>query len=140
MQVRRRETRRRSRCEAVRDNLTVNASFAITSRLTDGSMGSAGRAVVQMVRSPLDDQLYAIKFFGSRAAFQDARRLHLHETLGRFMPAVIEFVANENDVFCDPFDHPMPPCVVMENGESLTHRAVSCRNDAAASAQVRNPI
>eukprot|EP00892_Ulva_mutabilis_P012606 jgi/Ulvmu1/9718/UM055_0056.1 len=94
-----------------------------------------GKSVVQFVRNS-QEELYAVQFFGSRAAFEEARRLYLHDALARFMPPVVEFVANENGAFCDPFDHPMPPCLVMEKGESLTERAAFGKKDGVGVAKI----
>lgn len=93
--------------------------------------------MVQFVTAPDAGAACALKFFAGRAAFEDARQRYLHGAVGRFMPTVLAFVPNEDGGFCDPFDNPMPPCIVMEAGEPLPERAALCNGDAAALAQVR---
>lgn len=99
----------------------------------------AGRAVVQFVKVPRTGDVCALKFFASRAAFEGERRLYMHSTAGRFMPTVLAFEPNEDGRFCDPFDNPMPPCIVMEKGELLTERSPLAADDAATTAQVCSP-
>ena len=88
----------------------------------------AGQAVVQFVRAPHNNHLYAIKLFASRSAYDDEKHLYLHY-FPTFMPTVVQFVDNEDGKFRDPLGAPMPPCFVMEKGESLTERIMRCKND-----------
>lgn len=82
------------------------------------------------MRAPQNNVVYAIKFFASHSAFEDEKRLYLHD-FPNFMPTVVQFVGNEDGSFRDPFNGYMPPCFVMEKGESLTERTVrmSCKKD-----------
>lgn len=91
---------------------------------------------MQFVKLPRTGDVCALKFFASRADFEDERRLYLHSTAGRFMPTVLAFEPNDDGRFCDPFDNPMPPCIVMEKGELLTERSPLAADDAATIAQV----
>lgn len=98
----------------------------------------AGQALVQFVRSPQTHQQYAVKLFASRSAFEDEKGLYLTCCRGLFMPAVLEFVDNEDGSFRDPAGNAMPPCFVMEKGESLTERTARCKNDLVTIVQVRS--
>lgn len=97
----------------------------------------AGQALVQFVRSLQTHQQYAVKLFASRSAFEDEKGMYLRCCRGLFMPAVLEFVDNEDGSFRDPSGNPMPPCFVMEKGESLTERTTRCHNDLVTIVQVR---
>ena len=88
----------------------------------------AGQAVVQFVRAPQNNHHYAVKLFASRTAYEDEKQLYLH-CFPKFMPTVIQFVDNQDGKFCDPTGGPMPPCLVMEKGESLTERTMRRKND-----------
>lgn len=97
----------------------------------------AGQAIVQFVRCLQTQQHYAIKFFASYAVFEDERDLYRNCCRGQFMPAVLEFVSNQDGSFRDSRGNPMPPCFVMEKGESLAQRMTRCKNDMFTLVQVR---
>lgn len=79
-----------------------------------------------------------MKLFASRAAYVAERSLFAIDDLRDFMPPVVEFVDNEGGEFCDPFDNPMPPCFIMERGESLRERTARCKHDFFTTIQVRS--
>ena len=97
---------------------------------------SAGQAVVQFLRATQNNHHYAMKLFASRAAYEEEKCLYLHHFLN-FMPTVVQFVDNDDGKFCDPKRRPMPPCFVMEKGETLAERTVRCKNDIFTTVQVR---
>lgn len=64
---------------------------------------------------------YAIKCFVSRAAFHDevAQYTDTSSPLHHFIPKVQDVVDNGDGKFLDVNRRPMPPCIVVEKGESL---------------------
>ena len=98
---------------------------------------SAGQAVVQFVRAPRNNRLYAIKLFATRDAYDDEKYLYVNFFPG-FMPAVVQFVDNDDGSFTDPFGSPMAPCIVMEKGESLTERTMRRKSDIFTTVQARS--
>ena len=119
-----------------RSHCFVVNGYAALDQQFDGGALSAGQAVVQFVRALQNNHHYAVKLFASRAAYDDEKHLYLHY-FPKFMPTVIQFVDNEDEHFCDPKGAPMPPCFVMEKGESLTERTMRCKNDIFTIIQAR---
>ena len=83
----------------------------------------AGQAVIQFARDRNNDRVYAIKFFLSHSAFAAEAALYTdrHSPLGPFLPQLRNIVGapgHEPPIF-DAHGHPLPPCIVMEKGESL---------------------
>eukprot|EP00892_Ulva_mutabilis_P010008 jgi/Ulvmu1/737/UM010_0110.1 len=108
--------------------------------LGENERRGGGQAVVQFVLAPQSNCQYAIKFFANRAAYNDEKQLYLTSELAQFMPTVLEF--HDNDGACgdtiatDPFGNPMPPCFVMEKGESLSDRTKRCEHDLFTTIQI----
>jgi hypothetical protein len=96
----------------------------------------AGQAVVQFVRATTGSRDYAIKLFANGSDYKDEKNLYQQSDLGEFMPNVAEFVDNEDGRFCDPHGNQMPPCIVMEKGETLTDRTRLCGHDVFTIVQV----
>jgi hypothetical protein len=92
----------------------------------------AARTVVQFAKGRIngEDALFALKFFTSRQAFVEERRIvqDYPVALREFMPEVMEILENQDQSLKDPFGYSLSPCIVMEKGESLRDRA----NDSAA--------
>jgi hypothetical protein len=67
----------------------------------------------------------AVKFFLSHSAFLDEASLYEDrgKPLGRFLPEVHRIVNCPAEGFTDARGVPLPPCIVMEKGESLDHWA-----------------
>ena len=86
------------------------------------------------MRAPRNNHLYAIKLFASRAAYDDEKYLYVN-FFPCFMPAVVQYVDNDDGSFTDPFGSPMAPCIVMEKGVSLTERTMSRKSDIFTSVQ-----
>lgn len=82
----------------------------------------AGQAVVQVAEERRSTDQYAIKFFLSATAFQQEKNLYLDESapLGKFLPK-LHSIREAEDRFKDSRGDNMPPCIVVEKGESLEH-------------------
>ena len=63
--------------------------------------------------------------------------LYRNSCLGSFLPAVEAYVDNRDASLCDASGNPLPPCIVMERGESLYDRMSIALTDKAGTAQVR---
>lgn len=75
---------------------------------------------MQIVRERMSTQEFAAKFFMSRSAFEAEAQLYLHESpLKQFMPHVRAMHDNADKQLVDLRGVPLPPCIVMEKGESL---------------------
>jgi hypothetical protein len=81
----------------------------------------AGQAVVQFARHEVSELEYAIKFFLSMVPFNDESEQYTNKDnpLIDFLPRLHALVGNSDGQFKDDFGHAMPPCIVMERGESL---------------------
>jgi hypothetical protein len=84
---------------------------------------------------------YAMKFFLSRPAFEHELALYMDSTqpLGAFLPEVHSIVDPADTQILDKAGVPLPPCIVMEKGESLDKWAASCADglDMVTGLQVR---
>jgi hypothetical protein len=102
-------------------------------RLREGACVSvcmhAGGAVVQIAEDRDTREAVALKFFLSRPQFEREVALYTDSTqpLGGFLPEVRRIVDGEAD---EPGFRvegaPLPPCIVMEKGESLDKWAAAC--------------
>lgn len=79
----------------------------------------AEATVVQFARSTADDEEFALKFFISREKFEAERTVFAHWILGAMMPRLEGMYDNRDAALQDPRGHALPPCVIMERGESL---------------------
>eukprot|EP00892_Ulva_mutabilis_P002845 jgi/Ulvmu1/12561/UM091_0002.1 len=81
-----------------------------------------GQGVVVFVVGERDKLAYAVKFFVSREAFLTERQLYESRTLGPLLPRVHDVYDPEETParLLDRCGRPLPPCIVMERGESLT--------------------
>lgn len=81
----------------------------------------AGQAVAQTIRHELSSTDYVLKAFATTAAFKAEAALYTdgEKPLGAFLPNMREILHNSRRQFRDPHGHVMPPCIVMEKGESL---------------------
>jgi hypothetical protein len=80
----------------------------------------AGQAVVQIAEDRAARDQYAMKFFLSENAFIQEKKLYTDPSipLGKFLPQ-LHLIAEGEDSLVDVEGNPMPPCIVMEKGESL---------------------
>jgi hypothetical protein len=81
----------------------------------------AGQAIVQFAYHSVSKAEFVIKFFLSIAAFHDESNQYTdrNNSLVQFLPKLHAFVENSDGHFQDAFGRSMPPCIVMEWGESL---------------------
>jgi hypothetical protein len=72
----------------------------------------------------------AIKFYVSQTAFKCECEQHTASSpLQQFLPAVHSVVDNADGGFVDRYGHALPPCIVMEKGESLDRWVQRNRRD-----------
>jgi len=85
--------------------------------------GCAGQAVIQFAKDRRSGLLYALKFFLSNTAFGDEVKLYTDQgnPLGHFLPQLRNVVGavGHGAPVVDAHGQPLPPCIVMEKGESL---------------------
>jgi hypothetical protein len=79
----------------------------------------AGQAVVQFARSRYGQDMYAIKFFISPRDFASEMAIYTDSPLGQLLPRLEGMYDNKDGLLTDPNGHKLPPCIVMERGESL---------------------
>ena len=81
----------------------------------------AGQAVVQFATDRLSKEEFAVKFFIHRAAFEHeaAQYQSPDSPFKQFLPHSRSIVSNEDGAFVDATGNAMPPCIVVEKGESL---------------------
>jgi hypothetical protein len=81
----------------------------------------AGQAVVQFAKDARTERKYAIKFFAMREAFADEAAVYedASSPLARLLPRVHAILGNEDGSHSDSAGEPLPPCIIMECGESL---------------------
>lgn len=95
-----------------------------------------GQGVVQFARGVHDGEEYAIKFFTHRPAFLVEFELYQNPVLRNMMPAVTQIEANEDGRIASLSGWPMPPCIVIERGESLDKWALRIKPDFTTILQV----
>ena len=78
-----------------------------------------------------------MKFFLNRKDYVAEVELYRNSCLGTFLPAVEAYVDNLDGTWCDSMGNPLPPCIVMERGESLYDRMSIALTDKAGTAQAR---
>lgn len=103
--------------------------------------GAAGQGVVAFAVGSEDRLGYAIKFFVAPPAFVAERQLYESRVLGALLPK-IEDVYDPADTpgrFVDGQGSPLPPCIVMERGESLNEWSRRAKPDVFQSVAVRAP-
>jgi hypothetical protein len=101
----------------LREHLSSQSCFLPQSSPTE----CADQVVVQFACHEVSELEYAIKFFLSMAAFKDESEQYTNKDnpLIDFPPRLHALVDNSDGHFKDAFGHAMPPCIVMERGESL---------------------
>jgi hypothetical protein len=82
-------------------------------------MQSAGQSVIYTARNAADGNEYAVKFFLSMSAFATAGRLYRRPALAALLPRIEEIWDNSDGSMRTAEGRLLPPCVVMEKGESL---------------------
>lgn len=76
---------------------------------------------MQFAKHPSSELEYAIKFYLSSAAFHEEQQHYSDpdSSLRQFLPEARAIIGNEDGLFVDGAGNSMPPCIVMEKGESL---------------------
>jgi hypothetical protein len=91
--------------------------------LTADGAKYAGQGVIHFAVDKRNKLDYAIKFFCKEQNFRDesAQYTGSNAQIQQFLPRVRMdgIVPNEDGSFVDGYGRPMPPCIVMERGESL---------------------
>jgi hypothetical protein len=80
---------------------------------------SAGQAVVQFARRAGAEEEVALKFFVSRRSFDAEKAIYTNMELRKLLPRLQGLHDNNDGTFVDPHGNPLPPCIIMERGESL---------------------
>lgn len=99
----------------------------------------AGQAIIQFAKRLHSREEFALKFFLHRTDYEAEAASYRSAHLGSFMPAVERYVDNDDGMLRDAAGNPMPPCIIMERGESLRDRMMLAHTDKAGTAQVRCP-
>jgi hypothetical protein len=99
---------------------------------------SAGQAVVQFATSSIDPGQYALKFFVSRKDFAAEMAVYTDSPLGKLLPRLEGMYDNRDGGIADPHGHPLPPCIIIERGESLDEWSKRRKPDMWAAMPVRS--
>ena len=97
---------------------------------------AGGQGVVQFARGVSDGEEYAIKFFTQRSAFDREFELYSNPVLRGMMPAITHIEPNTDSSARSMTGWPMPPCIVIERGESLDMWALRIKPDFTTILQV----
>lgn len=103
----------------------------------------ADHSVVALGTGAYDHLPYALKFFASRKPFDAALALHRRDSLKALAPSIqtVYDPAAADGVTAgsaDRFGRPLPPCIVMLRGESLTEWIRRSSPDVFQAVAVRN--
>lgn len=79
----------------------------------------AGQAIVQFARSATEgcQKSFALKFFLKEKDFESEKSIYRNSPIGKLLPMLAGLV--EDGQLSDPEGHALPPCIIMERGESL---------------------
>ena len=102
-------------------------------------MERAGQAVVQFARSTRDQGQYALKFFVMPEDFKSEVGVYRNSPLGKLLPRLEGCIENHDGALVDPSGHRLPPCIIMERGESLDEWSTRRKPDMWAAMPVRSP-
>ena len=98
---------------------------------------NAGQAVVQFARSTRDQGQYALKFFVAAKEFESEVDVYQNSPLGKLLPKVEGMYDNKDAMLLDPSGNKLPPCIIMERGESLDEWSRRRKPDMWAAMPVR---
>jgi hypothetical protein len=98
----------------------------------------AGQAIVQFCKSKFTDVEYAMKFAISSTTFAQEEMIY-SSPLGKLIPGIKHINRNDDRSFADIHGIPLPPCIVMEKGESFDHYSERAKPDIFGSIMVRAP-
>jgi hypothetical protein len=79
----------------------------------------AGQAIVQFAISTQDQRPYALKFFLVPEEYKAEANVYSDSPFMTVLPRLEECIGNEDDQIVDLSGKKLPPCIIMERGESL---------------------
>jgi hypothetical protein len=87
-------------------------SWSVPGGLGNSNSVHAGQAIVQFARSATEgsQKTYALKFESEKSIYRNS-------PIGKLLPMLAGLV--EDGQLQDERGHPLPPCIIMERGESL---------------------
>ena len=96
--------------------------------------------MVAFARSTRDQGQYALKFFALRKDFEAEVDVYENSPLGKLLPRVEGMHDNRDGALRDPSGYKLPPCIIMERGESLDEWSRRRKPDMWAAMPVRAPL
>jgi hypothetical protein len=95
-----------------------------------------GQGVCQFAREIFTQREVAIKFCVIPSVFDAERSLYSNPALRSIVPNISEICDNTDSTAIDPAGYPLPPCIVMEKGESLDVWSARAKPDVFSAVQV----
>lgn len=93
--------------------------------------------MVQFASSNTDQNQYALKFFLSAQDFVAEKKIYTESPLGDLLPRHEGLYDNSDSILMDAKGNKLPPCIVMERGESLDEWSRRRKPDMWAAMPVR---
>jgi hypothetical protein len=97
----------------------------------------AGQAIVQFATSTQDQGQYALKFFIAPEEYEAEANVYGNAALSKLLPRLTACIENKVGVLVDPSGKKLPPCIIMERGESLDEWCRRNQPDFLTSMRVR---
>ena len=92
--------------------------------------------MVQFAQGINSNRAYSIKFCVIPSVFNVERLLYADPAMKESLPTVADMCPNEGGAVVDARGHPLPPCIVMERGESLDEWAIRCEPEITHTIEV----
>lgn len=105
-------------------------------------VAAADRMVVQFAVGADDKNAgssFAVKFFLSKQAFAAERAIYKRDGLLQALPRLHGLCSNADHRMVDAHGNPLPPCIVLERGESLQERLRGAPLGTRSAAKVCTP-
>ena len=96
--------------------------------------------MVAFARSTRDQGQYALKFFVMPQDFTSEVDVYSNSPLGKLLPRLEGIIDNKDGNLLDPSGNKLPPCLIMERGESLDEWSRRRKPDMWAAMPVRAPL
>lgn len=93
---------------------------------------------MQFACSKTDPNQYALKFFLSAHDFEAEKKIYTDSPLGALLPRHEGLFDNSDSILMDAKGNKLPPCIVMERGESLDEWSKRRKPDMWAAMPVCN--
>jgi hypothetical protein len=106
----------------------------------DACCEHAGQAIVQFASSTQNSHQYALKFFIAPEDYQAEASVYRNPDLRTLLPRLEACIENEDGVLVDHSGQNLPPCIIMERGESLDEWCHRQQPDMSAAVVVRSPF